>query len=76
MSPPVQPTNCHLLSATFPQSSGAKQLSVFSDVDVSDICRGAGQVHVLVHAFGFCCTAVLLSLPQAGLQQRLYLLLT
>lgn len=46
-----------------------------SDVDVSDVCWGAGQVHVLVQAFGFCCAAVLLSLPQAGLQQRLDLLL-
>lgn len=52
------------------------QMLVISDVDVSDVCRGAGQVHVLVHVFGFCCAAVLLSLPQAGLQQRLYLLLT
>lgn len=50
-------------------------LQVISDVDVSDVCRGAGQVHVLVHTFGFCCAAELLSLPQAGLQQGLYLLL-
>lgn len=46
-----------------------------SDVDVSDVCGGAGQVDVLVQAFGFCSAVVLLSLAQTGLQQRLYLLL-
>lgn len=77
-APPPQPAHHHPLSTTFPQSSGhcAAWLSVISDVDVSDVCRGTGQVHILIHAFGFCSAAVLLSLPQAGLQQRLDLLLT
>lgn len=63
---------------TFPRGSGhcATRLSVISDVNVSHVCRGAGQVHIPVNTFGFCCAAVLLSLPQAWLQQRLYLLLT
>lgn len=63
---------------TFPRGSGhcATWLSVNSDVNVSHVCRGAGQVHIPVNTFGFCCAAVLLSLPQAWLQQRLYLLLT
>lgn len=76
-APSPQPTR-HPLSTTFPRFSShrAMRLSVTSDVDVSDVCRGAGQVHVLVHAFGFRGVAMQLSLPQAGLQQRLNLLLT
>lgn len=54
----------------------ATQVRVASDVDVSDVCWGAGQVRVLVNSFRFRCAIVLLCLSQARLQQRLYLLLT
>lgn len=51
-------------------------LSAVSDVNVSHIRWGAGQVCISRHTFWFCAAAVALSLPQAGLQERLDLLLT
>lgn len=47
-----------------------------SDVDVSHVRRGAGQVCGAGRAFGFRGAAVVLGLLQAGLQEGLDLLLT
>lgn len=73
-----QPTHQHPLTTAFPWSSGycVTRSYAISDVDVSHVCWRAGQVHVLIHTLGFWCAGVLLGLPQAGLQQRLDLLLT
>lgn len=46
-----------------------------SDVNVPDVCRSAREIHVLLHALAFCGDALLLCLPQTGLQQRFDLLL-
>lgn len=51
-------------------------LSAVLDVDISHIGRGAGQVCIARPTFWFCAAAMVLSLLQAGLQERFYLLLT
>lgn len=63
-------------ATTFTPFHRRRDPSAVSDVDVSHVSRGAGQVGVSGHALCLAGTAVVLSLLQAGLQQRLDLLLT
>lgn len=47
-----------------------------SNVNVPHVCRGAGQVHILIYPFCFCGDIMLLCLSQTRLKQRLNLFLT
>lgn len=47
-----------------------------SNVNVPHVCRGAGQVHILLYPFCFCGDIMLLCLSQTRLKQRLNLFLT
>ena len=72
--PPPPPQSPGVSAQTgHPCFSASRQM--WSDVDVSDVGRGAGQVHVLLGVLGLRGDAVLLGLAEAGLQEGLDLLL-
>lgn len=57
-------------------SSHTRWIAIRSDINVSDVCGSAREVHVPLHSFGLCGDVVLLSLSETRFQQGLNLLLT